>query len=120
LLIAGWPLLLERNWLHPVLDTFMRGLPRAYRTLEAGAGTSIAIEISGDAGGEWTLCRIEDKWRLFAGRDSKATSFLRVDQDLAWRLFTKGISPDLALPNVQLYGDEVVGRKVLDMVTIMA
>lgn len=60
---VGKPLLTERKWLFPVLDTFMRGLPHAYRNMEATDGTSISILITGEAGGEWSLVR-EGKWNL--------------------------------------------------------
>ncbi len=35
---------------HPVLDCFVRGLPHAYRDVNAPAGTVIRLEISGDCG----------------------------------------------------------------------
>ena len=40
---VGKPLLTKKEWLFPVLDTFMRGLPHTYRNIDAQDGTSIAI-----------------------------------------------------------------------------
>ena len=137
---AGWPLLTEREWLHPVFDTFVRGLPRAYRGLEALAGASVTLQITGRAGGEWTLVRVaehpvgangvaehpvganreESVWQLFAGDDPGAGCYIQIDQDTAWRLFTKGISPDEARSQATLTGDPALGEPALHMISIMA
>src|SRR5438105_10022343 len=41
----------------PVLDTFLRGLPHAYRDVTAAPNTALLVEISGDCGGQWCLLR---------------------------------------------------------------
>jgi hypothetical protein len=43
-----------------------------------------------------------------------------VDQDTAWRLFTKGLSQDAARTKVTILGDQSLGLKVLDVVSIIA
>jgi uncharacterized protein (TIGR03083 family) len=117
---VGQPVLIARKWLSPVLDTFMRGLPYTYRHLEAPDGTSISVKITGEAGGVWTLARESNKWRLLVGRDPKAASFVQIDQDLAWRLFTKSVTPKEAQRQVHIDGNKALGDQVLDMVSIMA
>jgi uncharacterized protein (TIGR03083 family) len=117
---VGSPLLTHRRWLFPVLDTFLRGLPHAYRDHEAGIGAAVTVQITGEAGGEWSLVREQGTWRLFAGRDPQATSSVQIDQDLAWRLFTKGVSRKVARRQVQISGDAALGEQVLEMISIMA
>jgi uncharacterized protein (TIGR03083 family) len=117
---VGRPLLAERKWLFPVLDTFLRALPHAYRGLGAAAGTAIGFHITGEAGGDWTLRREEAAWRLYAGRTADCAARVSIDQDSAWRLFTKGISPEAARSGIQWEGDEALGRPILCMVSIMA
>lgn len=117
---VGWPLLTGREWLAPVVDAFLRGLPRAYRQVEAQPGTSVAVQITGDAGGEWTLIRAEAGWNLYAGADSHAASRVSLPQDLAWRLFTKGIDPEAARPHVRFDGAPALGEPLLALVSIMA
>jgi uncharacterized protein (TIGR03083 family) len=114
------PLLTEREWLFPVLDTFMRGLPNAYRKVKAENGTSISVQITGEAGGEWSLVREGDQWNLFVGSDRNATSWVQIDQNLAWRLFTKGFDREDARQHVHTNGDVGLGENVLEMVSIMA
>jgi len=120
----GLPVLTERKWLYPVLDTFLRGLPHAYRSVEAENGASITVQITGPAGGAWTLVREgrfanRPYWRLYAG-DSQAACRVQIDQDLAWRLFTKGVSPEAAKGQVHIDGNAALGEQVLEMVSIMA
>jgi uncharacterized protein (TIGR03083 family) len=117
---AGKPLLTGRKWLAPVLDTFMRALPRTFRQIAAADGTRMEIQITGEAGGEWTLVRIGAGWELLVGRNPQPACRVQIDQDLAWRLFTRGVSPETAKPEVHVDGDAALGARVLEMVSIMA
>ncbi|HUM68989.1 MAG TPA: maleylpyruvate isomerase N-terminal domain-containing protein, partial [Chloroflexota bacterium] len=90
---VGAPLLTSRQWLYPALDTFLRGLPHTYRDVSATAGTNLVISISGEAGGEWTLSKRRQSWQLYQGAVTEADARVQLDQDTAWRLFTKGLTP---------------------------
>jgi uncharacterized protein (TIGR03083 family) len=114
------PLLTGRTWLSPVLDTFMRGLPRTFRNMDARQDTSITVQITGEAGAEWCLVREDSNWQLYLGGNPQAITRVQMDQDLAWRLFTRGVPPQDARRQVQIEGDVRVGEKVLEMVSIMA
>jgi uncharacterized protein (TIGR03083 family) len=113
------PGLVSREWLHPVLDTFVRGLPHRYRNVLAAEGTSISLRIEGDAGDEWTLVRAE-RWQLFHGIALQATATVHMDQDTAWRLFTKGIDLSTARAQTRIAGDFALGEPMLSLVAIMA
>lgn len=115
---VGQPLLDQRQWLFPVLDTFMRALPHTYRMVKAKAGTVISFQLAGEAGGDWSLLRHDGAWRLYSGSASNPLAYVRVDSDMAWRLFTRGIDP--ADAQIEIEGDEKVGRQILEMVSIMA
>lgn len=117
---VGQPLLDHRQWLLPVLDTFLRALPHTYRGVNAPDGAAIHVQITGEAGGDWSLLRQDQRWQLLVGRAPNATAAVRLDQDLAWRLFTKGISPAVADENIQTEGDVALARGILSMVSIMA
>ena len=117
---VGRPLLTSRKWLFPVLDTFMRALPYTYRNIEADEGTSVAVHIEGKAGGEWCLIRQHGRWQLYSGADPHSTAHVEMDQDLAWRLFTKGIPPAVAQAQVRIEEDRRLGKRILQMVSIMA
>jgi uncharacterized protein (TIGR03083 family) len=108
-----------REWLHPVLDTFLRGLPHTYRELAEPDGTLIVFDIAGAAGGTWSLRRDDGSWRLYAGDGGAAAATVRTDQDTAWRLLTKGLRPDQAAGRVQVDGPDALGRPFLHMLAIM-
>lgn len=94
----GRPPLFE-PYLAPVLDTFVRGLPHAYRDADAPDGTTIVLRIgtpastpAGQAASRraqsWTLHRQNRQWTLREGEEH-ATTTITIDPDSAWRLFTK-------------------------------
>lgn len=114
------PCLTARRWLFPVLDTFMRALPHTYRTQPAPEGAAITFTLVGEAGGTWSLLRRHGDWLLFCGPAPGAVSSVRLGQDLAWRLFTKGVSREVAQSQIQVEGDRRLGAEILNMVAIIA
>ena len=74
-------------WLHAVLVVALRGLPHAYRHTPAVTGTTLALEIDGDAGGVWTLRRDAERWTLWGSApDSGESARILMSDDTAWRL----------------------------------
>lgn len=110
----------ERRVFQPVLDAFARALPHTLRATPAAVGTRVRLAISGDAGGVWTAIRDTDGWSLDADTAAPAKATVRVDQDLAWRLFTKGVDPRAARETVTIEGDGALAEPVLQMVAILA
>lgn len=120
---VGKPGLRERYWCHPVLDAFARALPFALRAERPAAGTTVALQITGDAGDVWLAIRDPSGWGLARGAADEAaaaTSRVTMDQDTAWRLFTKGVAPEKAAEQVDIAGDPALACRVLRMVTIIA
>lgn len=117
---VGAPLLTQRRWLFPVLDTFLRALPHTYRTVVAPEGATITFTITGEAGGDWSLQRVDGQWRLWAGAAPIAVATASLAQELAWRLFIKGVSPSVAGMQIQTTGDATLALGILQMVSIMA
>lgn len=111
--------LTARRWLHPVLDTFLRGLPHAYRETQAADGTHIAFDVHGEAGGQWALRREGDRWALYAGDAGDASARVRTDQDAAWRLLTRGLTREEAGRRVRVEGRAELGAPFLRMLAIM-
>ena len=114
------PGLKERRIFAPVLDTFVRALPHTFRDVDVAEGAQVKLIISGDAGGEWYLVRGDGKWSLYLDADAEPAAAVVMDQETAWRLFTKGISKDEASAKATLSGDRSLGMKVLDTVSIIA
>jgi len=104
---------------YPCMDTFLRGLPYAYRNETSPEGTIVKISISGDAGGEWYLCRSSNKWELKKNSLKKYHNALVViSPDTAWKVFTKGIRPEQAMERSTLEGDSFLAGRLFYLVAV--
>jgi hypothetical protein len=117
---VGRPGLKEPKFFAPVLDAFVRALPHTYRKVDANDGALVALTISGDSGGRWLLKRESRAWQLYVDGATKPDAQLVIDQEIAWRLFTKGISKDKALAGAKLSGDHLLASKALEMISVIA
>jgi uncharacterized protein (TIGR03083 family) len=115
---TGWPPLIERKYLFPVLDTFMRALPYAFREVKAPEGTVWEIALTGEAGGSWFLVRRNGRWELWLDV-AKATARVLLPGDVAWRLVTKGLTKDEARKRMRLEGPPELGENLLQMICIV-
>jgi uncharacterized protein (TIGR03083 family) len=113
------PGIMTREFYFPVLDCFMRALPYAYRTVAAQAGSLAQFQIEGECGGSWYLYRDGWTWRLIASPAGEKISETTIPQEIAWRIFTKGIAFDEARAHVLVTGDEAVGLHILNMISIV-
>lgn len=104
---------------HPVLDTFLRGLPHVYRDVAAAANTALLVEISGECGGQWCLLRSHGTWSFTSELPSPIVSHIVIPQSIAWRLFTKGIDRESARAQVTITGDIALAEHVLRLVAIV-
>jgi len=104
----------------PALETFARALPHAYRTLSLPEGTTLSVTLGEPAPLAWTLRRHQNAWHLFAGADSAALTTVSLGPELAWRLWTRGVSPAAARGGIQVVGDPAHAEPLLGCVAIMA
>ena len=95
-------------WLHAVLLIALRGLPHAFRDTCVETGQTLTIEITGAAGGVWTLRRQDGGWTLWAGQESKDTARATMSDDTAWRLLFNALPAERADRLVIRSGDAVV------------
>jgi uncharacterized protein (TIGR03083 family) len=117
---VGRPGFKERRFLHPVLDTFLRGAPHAYRDLRAADGTMVEIVISGEGGGKWQLVCDGDRWMLVTDCPNEPTTSVEIEADSAWRLWTKGLDGQTVRAKANIRGDQSLAAPLFSMVTIMA
>ena len=120
-LAVDCPGIMTRELYYPVLDCLMRALPFTYRNTPAAPGTAIRTTVSGDCGGRWNLYRQEKSWVLTENTASLTPAAeTTIPPEIAWRIFTKGISCEAALSQVQITGDSALGLHVLSMVSIVS
>jgi uncharacterized protein (TIGR03083 family) len=95
-LAANRPGIMTPELYHPVLDCFARGLPHLFRYVAAPDGTALLLEISGECGGQWLLQRQAEAWNFAGETRGSPAARVSIPQDLAWRIFTKGVRKDEA------------------------
>jgi uncharacterized protein (TIGR03083 family) len=112
---VGRPGFGEPRFLAPVIATFLRGAPHAYRDVDAEAGTAVAIGVDDE---HVTVVRGDAGWRLGARQDPTATIALAGND--AWRLWTKGLSASDARARARTSGPEALVAPMFRYVAIMA
>jgi len=117
---VGKPGLKQPRYFSPVLQAYMLALPRTYQEVLAADGTSVAVTITGAAGGSWSITSLGGDWRLYSGLPDMQDAHVILQDDLAWRLFTRGIQRETAREQMLFDGDQSLGLKLLDMVAIIA
>lgn len=112
---AGRPPLYDLRYFKPVIDTFMRGIPYAYRNAGAADGTTIELKVRGVS--ECLIERESGSWKLETP-DGQATTTVRMSGDTAWRLFTKGLARDEARKLSEVSGDATLAEPLFSMVAV--
>jgi uncharacterized protein (TIGR03083 family) len=117
---VGRPGLKEPRYFAPVIDAFVRALPRTYGDFHAREGTLVALTVTGSSGGRWFVLRERDGWNLHLDNEAEPTAEIVIDEETAWRLFTKGVAKDEARGRARIVGEAALALKALDMVSVIA
>lgn len=112
--------IVTKELFYPFIDTFMFALPHTYKNVAAATGTVVQIKVFTDVGGEWNIEKMESGWVLTKTATSLPSATVIIDPKTAWQLFSKGISPKMALDKVEILGDKELGEVALQMVAVMA
>jgi uncharacterized protein (TIGR03083 family) len=118
-LATNRPGIITPDLYRPVLDCFVRGLPHVYRDVDAPVGTTFLLEISGECGGQWFLSRGSTRGNFASRSVGEFASRVKTPQELAWRVFTKGINRDSAQTQIEIEGNRDLGEKVLRLTAIV-
>lgn len=113
------PGIMTRELYFPVLDAFMRALPFHYRDMKRAPGVMAQFDVSGECGGSWYLVREPARWMLAAAPEGERISQTTIPQQIAWRIFTKGIDREAACAQVDCQGDREAGLHLLGMLAIV-
>ncbi|MBD3616134.1 MAG: maleylpyruvate isomerase N-terminal domain-containing protein [Gracilimonas sp.] len=118
---VGRPNLVEKKWLEPLIDTLIRGVPPVYDR-HAGniSGESVLIHVTEVIDDTWLLVNQGSEWKLYkAEADDAAGTEVSMDDDTAWRIFTKNISESEALNRITVKGNEDLGALITKTVSFM-
>jgi hypothetical protein len=103
-----------------VLEAFVRGLGRVLTSESRPDGTTLRLVITGDAGGDWVALRQQDAWMLGTDAGIAADATVTLDEQVAWRLFTKGLPVAEARASARIDGDVALAERVFATVSILA
>ncbi|WP_280230728.1 maleylpyruvate isomerase family mycothiol-dependent enzyme [Nocardia cyriacigeorgica] len=104
----------------PVLVTFLHALPWALREQVRPEGTAVRFEITGPAGGRWSVVSDGSSWHLTAEHAEDPAAVVRIDQDSFWRLASRGISVEQARQRSELHGDPELANGATTLLAVVA
>lgn len=121
-LALNQPILMETKFTEPLYDTFMRGLPYLYKDFtDFEPGYKIKITLSGFLNKSWFLEQLSEKWVLLENRPEITNTSVELPDDVAWKIFTNtDRDKEKYKSKIQIIGDEGIGLKLLDYVTVMS
>lgn len=110
--------IMTRELYQPFLNIFMYAWPHTMKEVAAAEGTVLKTTVAGM--GEWFLRRERDGWQQSAVGGNVIAAETIIDSDIAWKLFSKSMRKGDVKGKVEVKGDEYLGGKVLDMISVMA
>lgn len=113
------PGILTAEFYRPVMETFLLGAPYVYRDVDALVGQAVRVEVSGEAGGNWWLVRGEEGWELRDEERGEVAASVVMPQEVAWRVFTKGVSREQAMAVCRVEGDAALGGVLFGLTAIV-
>ncbi len=113
------PALLTKEFFIPFMDTVVHALPNTYKHIEAATESVIQLTVTGEAGDSWFLVRRNNEWQLTKQLQPIISAEIIMPANVAWKLFSKGISPKEARKDVVINGDALLGEPALNMLSFM-
>jgi uncharacterized protein (TIGR03083 family) len=107
------PSLADARYLRAVIEIAVRGLPHAFRDVPAQAGQTLVIDVTGGAGGKWTLSAEGGRWTIHAGEASGFTTRVRLSDTTAWKLLFNGLADRDAIKAVHVQGQPPLAAPLL-------
>jgi hypothetical protein len=116
------PILLDAEYSEPLYDTFMLALPHLYRDFtNYDNGTKIKISLIGNLSKSWVIERHTDKWDFVDSESVDIHTSVELPDDIAWIIFTNtDREKEKFKSKIKIIGDNLIGLKLLDLVTVMS
>lgn len=119
LAVGGDDELLKEEWYLPYLDTSVRALPYHYRDVKGEPTDLIKFTFLGTSEKNWYLY-YENGWKLLTTIDAKPNCEVRIRDEYAWKIFTKGITREKAIELSEITGNKTLGEKIFNLIAVMA
>jgi hypothetical protein len=79
----------------------------------------LVLEISGRAGGTWSVIRSEDGWSVWRGAADRPAARIRCDVGALWRLFFNALSASETRERLVTEGDAALIGRFLSVRAVM-
>ena len=112
--------IMTKELYYPFLDIFMYALPHTFKSMEADKGTTVTLIVSTEIGGQWNVKKEEEGWFISKEIVQNTDAKVIIDPDTAWKLFSKSWTPEQVADKIEITGNNTLGRKALQMVSVMA
>ncbi len=112
-LAVGAPPLSDPRYLRAVIDIATRALPHAFRDVSASPGETLLVDVSGSAGGQWTLVREPQRWMIYGGTPEVATARIQLLDDALWKLLFNAFTDDEAAEAIHVDGRRELATPLL-------
>lgn len=113
--------LMTATFFAPFMQTFFLGLPYLLKDHHAPDEAVVALEMTGSMGASCYLQYKDGQWKIQQDlllNNLYARSVMPAD--IAWKLFTKGVSPKEIYPMVKLEGNQALAKQLLNLVAVVA
>jgi len=113
--------LMTAEFYAPFMQTFFFGLPYLLKNHPAPNEAVVALEVAGSNGAISYLQYKNGQWQILQdwGLNNLYARTV-IPADIAWKLFTKGISPKVILPLVTLEGNQALATQMLNLIAVVA
>ncbi|MEO1443946.1 MAG: SCP2 sterol-binding domain-containing protein, partial [Chloroflexota bacterium] len=110
----------EREYVLPLVSTFVQALPRAYRRVMAPLETLVKLEVTGEGASIWYLMREREGWKLYSHTNLEPAVTITTDDETLWRLFTNGVNRRDAERVIEVEGDAALAQPFMTTTAILA
>lgn len=108
-----------REWLNPVLELSMWAFCRGLKEVRRIRGTTLTLDVTGEAGGIWSIVADARGWSPWRGAPAQSSARVRIAADTAWRLFYNALSAADARARVEGEGDPELVERCLSVRAVM-
>ena len=112
--------LYEERLFAPVIATFVRALPHAFRNVGAPENTCVQLTLSGAGSGDWAVRKSAAGWELLAGRAVDPAAEVTLRSEDVWKIFTRGIRGADAMHCANIHGDQSLARTMIETGSVIA
>ena len=104
----------------PYLNTSLMALPHHFRRVHGNTNDALQISIVGNTQKNWYLTYKHSKWEISDTKVETPNSSIQIKDEIAWRIFTKGIDRQKAINESQITGNTSLAEHFFTLTAIMA